>query len=216
MTTFGLASPGPADAKSHAARGARGPGRPRDERVDAAIVVATLDVLGEVGPTGLSVEEVAGRAGVSKATIYRRFPCKDDLVVAALASLNASLPSELPELSTRDTLVGMVTAWWDNHESSQTGRLFPRVFAHARANPRMFCSFYDQVIEPRREQYRSALRRGVARGELRPDTNVELVTTLLIASTLYTLQVRAGGREAAPGAGPADFVDAVLAGFQST
>ncbi len=72
--TVGVGDPG-----GHGPVGGRGPGRPRDERADAAIMTATLDLLAEVGPTGLSVDEVAARAGVSKTTIYRRFATKDDL-----------------------------------------------------------------------------------------------------------------------------------------
>jgi AcrR family transcriptional regulator len=192
---------------------ARAPGRPRDEKAGFAIVAATLELLAEVGPTGLSVEEVASRAGVGKATIYRRFATKDDLVVAALASLNELLPSVSPEGPVRDALVQVVTSWWDRYDDSQSGRLFPRVFAHARTNPRMFGSFYDTVIEPRRELFRSAIRAGIAAGELRPDTDVELLTTMLIATTLYMLQIRASGRDAAPGSGPAQLVDAAIAGF---
>ncbi len=192
--------------------GGRGPGRPRDERVGRAILETTLTVLCEVGPTGLSVEEVASRAGVGKATIYRRFATKDDLIVAALASLNESLPSEPPPGTARDALVLMVTGWWE-HYASQTGQLFPRVLAHAKNNPRMFCSFYDQVVEPRRDLYRAVIRRGITAGELRADTDIELMTTLIISSSVYTLQVRASGRDASPGAGPTEFVDAILCGF---
>ena len=191
----------------------RGPGRPRDERVDRAILHETLELLAEVGPTGLSVEEVASRAGVGKTTIYRRFATKDDLLVAALASLNEALPTELPDGPVRDLLVLMVTAWWEQSYGTQAGQLFPRVLAHAKNNPRMFCSFYDQVIEPRRDRYRAVIQRGVERGELRADTDIELMTTLIISSSVYTLQVRSSGRDAAPGAGPSDFVDAILAGF---
>jgi AcrR family transcriptional regulator len=210
MTTTTGASSAPGASDSPAARA---PGRPRDERADRAILSATLDLLAEVGPTGLSVEEVASRAEVSKATIYRRFATKEELVVAALVSLGESLPIEVPDAGVRDVLVFMVTAWWDQQNSSHGSQLFPRVLAHAKANPRMFCSFYDQVIEPRREIYRRVIGGGVERGELRPDTDVELMTTLIISSSVYTLQVRASGRDASPGAGPADFVDAILRGF---
>ena len=195
------------------ARGHRAPGRPRDGRADRAIVASTLEVLAEVGPSALSVEEVASRAGVSKATIYRRFPTKDDLVVAALASLNESLTSAPPEGSTRDVLVLLVTAWWEQHAESQSGQLFPRVLAHAKSNPRMFCSFYDQVIEPRRDVYRAVIGAGIESGELRADTDVNLLTTLIIASSVYTLQIRASGRDALPGMEPAAFIDGVLTGF---
>jgi AcrR family transcriptional regulator len=194
-------------------RGTRAPGRPRDERADQAIVASTLAVLAEVGPTALSVEEVASRAGVSKATIYRRFPTKDDLVVAALASLNESLMVGAPDGPVRDVLVTLVAGWWEQHESSTSGQLFPRVLAHAKSNPRMFCSFYDQVIEPRRDVYRAVIARGVESGELRADTDVELLTTLVVATSVYTLQVRASGRDPLPGSGPAEVVDGILAVF---
>lgn len=205
--TVGVGDPG-----GHGPVGGRGPGRPRDERADAAIMTNTLDLLAEVGPTGLSVDEVAVRAGVSKTTIYRRFATKDDLVVAALASLNELLPAEPPAGPVREALVAMVTSWWEQY-STRSGQLYPRVLAHAKNNPRMFCSFYDQVIEPRRDLYRALIRRGIDAGELRPDTDVELMTTLIFSSSVYTLQVRASGRDASPGAGPAEFVDAILAGF---
>lgn len=200
-------------ADGHDAGQRRTPGRPRDERADRAILDVTLALLAEVGPTALSVEEVASRAGVGKTTIYRRFATKDDLVVAALASLNASLPTPTPDGDLRDSLVAMVRAWWSQQETGQNGQLFARVLAHAKSNPRMFCSFYDQMIEPRRELYRVVIRRGIERGELRADTDVELMTTLIVASSVYTLQVRASGRDASPGAGPEDFVDAILRGF---
>ena len=200
------------DPGGHGPTGTRGRGRPRDERVDTAIMASTLDLLAEVGPTGLSVDEVAARAGVSKTAIYRRYSTKDDLVVAAIATLNELLPAEPPPGPVRDALIAMVTGWWEQY-ATQQGQLFPRVLAHAKNNPRMFCSFYDQVMEPRRDLYRMAIRRGIESGELRPDTDVELMTTLIVSSSVYTLQVRASGRDAAPGAGPAEVVDAIITGF---
>ena len=55
--------------------------------------------------------------------------------------------------------------------------------------------------------------RGIEAGELRSDTDIELLTTLIIASSVYTLQIRASGRDALPGVGPAELVDGILAGF---
>jgi AcrR family transcriptional regulator len=211
MTLNAVHEPGP---PARVPSGHRAPGRPRSVKADRAILDATLTLLAEVGPSALSVEEVAARAGVGKTTIYRRFATKDDLVVASLASLNESLPTELAEGAVRDVLVGMVTGWWAQQEDdNQSGQLFHRVLAHAKRNPQMFCSFYDQVIEPRREIYRAVIRRGIEREELRADTDVELMATLIISSSVYTLQMRASGRDASPGAGPAEFVDAILGGF---
>ena len=62
-------------------------GRPRDERADRAILSATLVLLAMDGVHDLRVDDVAGRAGVGKATIYRRYRSKDELVTAAIAGL---------------------------------------------------------------------------------------------------------------------------------
>jgi AcrR family transcriptional regulator len=190
----------------------RGPGRPRDARADQAIIDSTLELLAQTGVSGLSVEEVAVRAGVSKATIYRRFESKDALILSSLASLNSELPAQPPEGPIADVLVAVFESWWASHGSSQSARLFPQLFGHARSNPELFGQFYDQVIEPRRDFFRVILHRAVRQGELRASTDVELVTTLLISSSVYTLHLRAAGRDVAPGAGAADVVDAVLAG----
>lgn len=191
----------------------RAPGRPRDVRADAAILDAALNLLAEVGPTGLSVEEVAARAGVSKATIYRRWPTKDDLVVASLGALVTGLPDEVPESSVRDGILFLVDAWWRSYVQTPNGMVFHRVMAHAKSNPRLFESFYDTVIEPRRELFRVVLRRGIERGEVRPDADLELLITLIIGSSVYMNQVRSSGRDPAPGAGATQVVDAALAGF---
>src|SRR4030095_12401343 len=68
------------------------PGRPRSERAERAIIEATLDLLAEVGIAALSIEQVAARAGVGKATIYRRWPNKEALIIDAAASMKGPVP----------------------------------------------------------------------------------------------------------------------------
>ena len=191
----------------------RAPGRPRDERADRAILDAALELLAEVGPTGLSVEEVAARAGVGKATIYRRFPTKDDLVVASLAGLSVGLPDGVPSGSVQERVVFLVDHWWKSYVGSTNGVVFHRVLAHAKSNPRLFEAFYDEVIEPRREMFRVVLRDAVAAGELRQDADLELLITLVIGTSVYTNQTRSAGRDPAPNVGPDELVSAVLASF---
>ena len=72
--------------------GQRRPGRPRSERADRAIIDAALSVFAESGPEGLCIERVAARAGVGKATIYRRWPGKEDLLLDAIGALQNPLP----------------------------------------------------------------------------------------------------------------------------
>src|SRR5262249_60113721 len=74
------------------APGARRPGRPRSEQADQAIIDAALSLFAESGPDGLCIERVAARAGVGKATIYRRWPGKEDLLLDAIAAVKAPLP----------------------------------------------------------------------------------------------------------------------------
>ena len=69
--------------------GGRRPGRPRSEQAEQAIIEATLDVFAEKGFEGVCVELVAARAGVGKATIYRRWPNKEELLLAAFGSLKS-------------------------------------------------------------------------------------------------------------------------------
>ena len=78
----------------------RGPGRPRSADADKAIVEATLEMLADEGYYALSLEAVAARAGVGKATIYRRWPGKRELVGDALATLNEGMPEVPPASAT--------------------------------------------------------------------------------------------------------------------
>ena len=82
----------PADRPARDGGRPRRPGRPRSERADRAIIEAALSLFAESAPEGLCIEQVAARAGVGKATIYRRWPGKEDLLLDALAALKTPLP----------------------------------------------------------------------------------------------------------------------------
>src|ERR1051326_7360110 len=90
-----------ASVGSRAGPGQRRPGRPRSERADRAIIDAALSVFAESGPEGLCIETVAARAGVGKATIYRRWPGKEELLLDAIAALQAPLPEPAGRLGAR-------------------------------------------------------------------------------------------------------------------
>jgi len=85
----------------------RRPGRPRSEQAEQAIIEATLDLFAERGFEGVCVEAVAARAGVGKATIYRRWPNKEELLLAAFGSLKSPFP-EPKGVSVREDLLAMV------------------------------------------------------------------------------------------------------------
>src|ERR1700721_29190 len=82
-------------------------GRPRSMKAERAIIAAALDEFAEAGPQGLCIERVAAKAGVGKATIYRRWPGKEDLLLDAIASLKTPRPEPRGD-SVREDLVALM------------------------------------------------------------------------------------------------------------
>src|ERR1700756_5091162 len=148
------------DAAADAGTGtARRPGRPRSERAEQAILDATLEAIAERGVDGVGCEDVAARAGVGKATLYRRWPGKEDLLIAAFASLKSPLPEPAGE-SVRDDLIAMLDVMARDANDSRYARQFALLHGEGARFPRLVARFMEQVVEPRRELIRKVLRRG--------------------------------------------------------
>lgn len=190
----------------------RAPGRPRSATAEQAIVDATLALLVEGGVGGLSVEAVAARAGVGKATIYRRWTGKDSLIIDALARLDADVPPRLPGVSLRDDLVILLEHVRRKSTSTLAGQILPRMVAEARCHRELMAGYREKVVAPRRARVRQVLRAGVERGEIRADLDLELLVDLLVAPLMYRLLMRPDDRPL-PRELPAAVVDAVLAGI---
>jgi AcrR family transcriptional regulator len=165
----------------------KGPGRPRSARVDQAIISSVIALLAE-GTTAeaLSIEAVAARAGVGKATIYRRWPNKEALLVDAVASLKGP-PPQIAGESVRDDLVVLLRPIGRN-VPVRASTVLPCLISELKRSPMLHQS-YQRVIEPRRELMRGVLRRGMASGELRSDIDLEVVVAMLygpmIVQTVY-------------------------------
>jgi AcrR family transcriptional regulator len=187
-------------------------GRPRSAEVDAAIVDATLELIVEDGLTGLSVEAVAARAGVGKATIYRRWPSKEALVSHALARLGEDVLPLVAQGGVREQLVEVMEQIRCKSPETHSGRIMPRMLSHATRSPELFTLYFDQVMRPRRERVRRILAAGVEAGELRPDLDLDLVVTLVSAPMLYLNLVQSAIGAPGPGCSEA-LVDALLAGL---
>jgi AcrR family transcriptional regulator len=172
------------DAAADAETGAvRRPGRPRSERAEQAILDATLEAIAERGVDGVGCEDVAARAGVGKATLYRRWPGKEDLLIAAFASLKSPLPEPRGE-SVREDLIAMLGVMADDADDPRYARQFALLHDEGQRYPRLVKRYKEQVVEPRRELIRSVLRRGVATGELRADTDVEIAMLALTGAVM--------------------------------
>ncbi len=160
----------------------KAPGRPRDARADEVIMDALIALLSEgQSADAISVEAVAARAGVGKATIYRRWPNKDALLIDAAARMKGP-PPVLTGESVRADLVTMIAHSAAKHNerfSKAAACLLPEV-----ARNDAMKSVFQTIQEPRRRIFREILRRGVATGELRPDLDVELTMLLLTAPSM--------------------------------
>jgi len=184
-----MSSPAPSVADRHDLDPAecRKPGRPRDARADRAILEATLELLGETGLAGLTVDAVAARAGVGKATIYRRWSSKEALVLNAWKECIEVTP--VPDTGTLrgdlEQLIRTLTAGLTGHTIN---RVFPQMVAAARVNHELSDEFAHFIAE-RRRPVREVLRRARERGELPADANLDLVHDLLLGPLMYRILV---------------------------
>src|SRR5579871_5704512 len=161
----------------------RRPGRPRSEQAEQAIIEATLDVFAEQGFEGVCVEAVAARAGVGKATIYRRWPNKEELLLAAFGSLKSPFPEPKGE-SARDDLLAMVKVMCADKSDPRKARRYALLLGEGEKYPRLMARYKETVVQPRRDVMRSVLRRGIETGELRPDTDVEVAVLALTGAVM--------------------------------
>ena len=189
--------------------GARRPGRPRSERAEQAIIDATIEAIGECGIDGVHCEDVAARAGVGKATLYRRWPGKEDLLIAAFAAMRRPLPVPRGE-SVREDLVTLLSVIAADADDPRYAQQYALLHGAGERYPRLVAGCKERVVEPRREAVRRVLRRGIASGELRPGTDVE------VAMLMLTGAVMARGKHEPGPAGPgftARVVDELLHGI---
>jgi AcrR family transcriptional regulator len=155
----------------------KGPGRPRSARVDEAIIEAVLDLLAEgTAFDALSIEAVAARAGVGKATIYRRWPNKEALLLDAVATVKGE-PAQLLGGTVREDLVALLRPM-SRAAQTRAGRIMPCLLAELQRSAELR-GIYDRITNPRREVMRSVLRRGIQEGSLRPDLDVEAAMAML-------------------------------------
>jgi AcrR family transcriptional regulator len=171
---------------------AKGPGRPRSERAHQSILQATMELLLEQGFAEMSVEGVASRAGVGKATIYRRWPSKAELVAEAIGSFSHKDLRPVDTGSVRDDLAELGRQAFHTKEAGEVTTIMLKLMSERARHPDLQAAFMRRVVEPRRRVVAEVLERGVARGELRPDLDVELLTDVLSGVISYRIMVGAG------------------------
>ena len=167
----------------------RPPGRPRSPEADRAILRAAVDLLADEGYGGVTMEGVASRAGVGKATVYRRWPCKSALVVDAVTACRESGLQPPDTGSTREDLLVFVRAFMHHLRTSDAGRVMPALVAELSRNPELAVEFREGFVQPRRAKVLEAVRRGVERGEVRTDVDAELVADGVVALLMHRFLV---------------------------
>jgi AcrR family transcriptional regulator len=162
-------------------------GRPRSDRVHRAILDAAHDLLIEEGFADLRLEHVAARAGVGKATIYRRWDSKEALAGELLAELAAPHLSIPDRDDTRAELLAVVVNPMRAVTETSFGPVIRALLSQIAANPRLGDPFRATVVQARRDEIARVIARGIARGVLRPDADVDLATELLVGPVYFRL-----------------------------
>ncbi len=185
-------------------------GRPRSEEAHKAILKATLQLLVEVGFSALTVEGVASRAGVGKATIYRRWPSKLPLVVEAFSQLPALEEADTGDLV--EDLKKMLRSYMQLFNTTPLAAVLPSL-AGERAHEPELSELFDPVFKERRQPLIRALERAVGRGELPVDLDLDLAADLIVGPIAVRLFF-SGRKVNAKVVGP--IVDLALRGIRAS
>ena len=163
-------------------------GRPRDAGRETALLEATLALLGEVGYDNLTIDAVAARAGAGKATVYRRWHGKADLVCSALRCSADQLGTEIDTGSLRGDLQALVAQM---RAKSEQGGLAPMVgmIGAAHHDPELAAAFRGGVVRDRQLFLTVILERAQRRGEIGVDADLELFRDLFPGLVFHRLLV---------------------------
>jgi AcrR family transcriptional regulator len=186
----------------------RHPGRPRDPAADRAILEATLVLLAEQGYADLVLLDVAKRARVSTATLYRRWPSKAPLVLDALRTLILTVP--LPNTGeTRQDLILFLKERMQTAGSPLLTQVIPALVAEGQRNPDLATLFWS-LQAPVRQLAFTLFERGIARGDLPASLDRELALDLLLGPITFRQFISGAALDPALASA---IVDAVLYGL---
>ncbi|OBG14738.1 TetR family transcriptional regulator [Mycolicibacterium celeriflavum] len=167
-------------------------GRPRDKRIDGAVLRATVDLLGETGYADLTVDAIARRAGTSKPAIYRRWPGKAHVVHEAVFPVSVatelpdtgSLPGDVREMVRRTA--GVLT-------TPAARAALPGLVGEMAANPPLHAALLERFADVLSRGLTERLGAAVARGEVRPDVSAAELVEAVAGMTFMALITRGDG-----------------------
>jgi AcrR family transcriptional regulator len=184
-------------------------GRPRDPDLDDVILDATILLLAQEGFARMSIEQVAAHAGVGKPTIYRRWPSKVELVIAALSRPHAERsPSE--DGTVRERLTRLLEETCRSVRREPAKGVLAALVAEIPRDPELASAVREVFLAKRRDTAYALLREGIARGELREDVDLELASDALVGPIMLRILLTGGRITPALGA---TLVDAFYDGW---
>jgi AcrR family transcriptional regulator len=187
-------------------------GRPRSEAAHKAILAAAAELLLDRGLPGVSMDAVAERAGVSKATIYRWWPTKESLALDMLYNeWTRVTPQRYESGSLRLDLLALLIAWSRLASGRPYGRVVAALLMEGRTNPAFSAEYQRRMVEPRREQARAIYAQAIDRGEIPAETNVEVAIDLIYGPLYHRLLI---GHAPLDDQFVADIVELALRGLQ--
>ncbi|GAB7183511.1 TetR/AcrR family transcriptional regulator [Kitasatospora sp. Ki12] len=160
-------------------------GRPRSEAAEQAIFTAVEDLMaGGTTMSELTIEGIATAAGVGKATIYRRWPNKEALLVDVVSRLEVPMPEPTGE-GARADLIEMVDYMRRRGLAKRSRWVLKAAFGQMHSLPELHNAYRERVVKPRREAGLALIRRAVDEGVLRADLDPDLLGDLLMGPILY-------------------------------
>ncbi|MFZ0731138.1 MAG: TetR/AcrR family transcriptional regulator [Candidatus Sulfotelmatobacter sp.] len=183
--------------------GKRPPGRPRSEEARVAILRNTLEILGQNGFADFTIESVAARAGVGKATVYRWWPNKGALIADAFAN-STVMRLRFPDTGSLQRDMSRQMRQLVKVFSSPRGRIVSAILGAGQSDPELIAAFRERFLIPRRQEAFTTLRRGILRGELRRDVDPNLLLDSLYGPIYMRFLIRHDRLSA-------DFVDRLCA-----
>jgi AcrR family transcriptional regulator len=179
----------PAHAKRGKGRRKRAPGRPRSEQAHSAILRSTLRLLGQNGFSELTIESVAAHAGVGKATVYRWWPNKAALIADAFAS-STTRKLHFPDTGSVRTDMSQQMRQVIKIFNSRRGRIVSAILGGGQSDRDLIAAFRERFLWPRRREAYATLRRGILRGELRKDVDMDLLLDSLYGPIYMRFLIR--------------------------
>jgi AcrR family transcriptional regulator len=164
-------------------------GRKRDHTRDPEILEAALDVLAETGYDGMTIDMVAARAKAGKATLYRRWSSKGELVIEAVACMKSIDLDSLPDTgSLRGDFVAMIRPH-SIEDSQRKLKIMTGLLSMLSKDPELADTALSSIIEPRVAANRIFLRRAVDRGEIPATTDIDAIALVSQAMATYRVMI---------------------------